>query len=1553
MTEIICQFLATPSQTFDFETVLEGSTVTVRQFAIVRLAQCVQTTPAEQLSQAAISILYALLNEITRFGEGSSKHLLSKKNQPPTNSTSYALPRKVADLSEAEKRQVCINVLSAIIGVAVHLKDEKIISQAFSMLMLQRKAYSIPTTASLITGLVDLALVSSPTIFDEVVTVLANYNREFLIVEDKQIWQAISETQLSLARRLGGRVGLYPLYLNNLLTLFLDNGSKIQRLEGHPALTHGIDIPLGRRLGCLLPVLQALLGHDDFNPQLGPPAEMIVSLFRDVWFLCVMFGFVSDAMWLREFQEALLVIAQKTPVLVIESATDYMDSDLEYNSVLRAGHTSSSVLHHLQHALTDIIPDHASDIKSLSYSQLVFLLTVYHVETRRSMMGNTCYMLRYFMGGNVVVGPVHACLEAILDLVVSDYIRISTVKAQHQALDNDIANQIRSLLPLCCHRLHSVHSLAQRITDRIVRAFPQVFSRKELVCMLLELAQLLWRSCAAEFRDQYNPVYHFTSARANVTLELSDNYDERQQLCGKFSDAANTWLLLAIDCCSLEVTCILQDYLGDTENSNMILETAHLGRSIALQIGKSGSGDPLSIKYCPHVPRIHIDSSSEFARGFTSKMFHIGGISAINMFSAADPSPGKHVHVHQISQCLQQAAAFIISEQEVSLDLIRNIVRIPVYAFTPESMRIGINVWNWIIVERTDQQESLMLEMLAAWTWAKTQRKGLFSPVMDIKDPFVDKMTYQPSDGETLRTRHRAASLLFTPHEIWIRFITSHFFAIRHKNKHLVNLAIFLLTRSFENAHLMSTHPLSRLPRFQLVYLGLVILKSVQLEAFAEHRLRTLVYDMAFSWFELPPCWQYGSWKSLALFELNTLIKVYHLVQQDVLDLSHLISSYILPNMSTNKTKDDIHRDHEKAKLLLLLLLENEIYRMNIWCTPLDEYGLEDERVLHSLATTSVEKSLATNDAWKDVIRYAWCRKEKMAIRLADRFQHPIVAQELNNLIANNSLDVLDVPEALVLLFGDGIQPTAKLDLKHLKYWAPVPAITAANYFLPAYGNHPLVLQYAMRSLEYYSVDIVFFYVPQIVQALRHDEFGYVERYIMKAGQVSSLFAHQIIWNMQANFYVDADKGCERPDPLKPTLDRIIHRLVDSFDGDDRQFYEREFKFFGEITAISGYLKEYIKYGQAEKKPMQKKRLDEELAKIKVDVGVYLPSNPDGYVIDISRTSGKPLQSHAKAPFMATFLIEKQKEPESTAMKLLQNTSSLSLPDDTLADSAGDQTVPTRTTSGDEDDQDTQAYRIWQGAIFKVGDDCRQDVLALQLIAVFKNIFASVGLDLYVYPYRVVATEPGRGVIDVIPQSISRDQLGREKVNNMYDYFVAKYGGPQSIHFQRARNNFVQSLAAYSVISYLLQIKDRHNGNIMLDDAGHIIHIDFGFIFDIAPGGITFESSPFKLTTEMVRIMGGDAQQQPFQQFSELVVKAYLASRPHAEKIMQLVTLMLESGLPCFKGDTIRRMRARFQAGKTERAAAQFMLQCIKDSYENQRTVMYDYFQKVTNGIPY
>lgn len=453
-------------------------------------------------------------------------------------------------------------------------------------------------------------------------------------------------------------------------------------------------------------------------------------------------------------------------------------------------------------------------------------------------------------------------------------------------------------------------------------------------------------------------------------------------------------------------------------------------------------------------------------------------------------------------------------------------------------------------------------------------------------------------------------------------------------------------------------------------------------------------------------------------------------------------------------------------------------------------------------------------------------------------------------------------------------------------------------------GGGPLELNLAMRSLEQTPADILYFYIPQLVQLLRRDTFGFIERSILHIAKESALFAHQIIWNMQANTYVD--EAGTQPDPIKDQLDELVGRITKQFSQESSLFYSREFNFFEKVTNISGALKPYVKREKWEKKA----KIDEELGKIIVDAGVYLPSNPEYVVVDIDYDSGRPLQSHAKAPFMATFKV--------------------------------------RPASGGE------GPASWQPAIFKVGDDCRQDVLALQLISLAKKLFERHQLPVYLFPYRVVATAPGCGVIEVIPKSISRDQLGREKINSLYEYFVFRFGGESSRAFHDARVNFVRSMAAYSVICYLLAIKDRHNGNIMIDDAGHIIHIDFGFILDIAPGGITFENAPFKLTSEMLQVMGGKEESPYFCWFRELCVQAFLILRGYSDAFVQLVEAMSESGLPGLRGDkTIRNLRARFRLDLDAIGARNYMFDLVYKSCENVRTAMYDRYQLSKNGIPY
>lgn len=125
MTNTICRFLATPSPVFELQTQKLKESVSVQQYAIIRLAQCVQTKPHAQAPQAAISTVYALLNEITRY-TNNENGTADIEYKPSLNGSAISGAPALEQLNEKQKQQVCANVLSAIVGVAVYLKDDHV-----------------------------------------------------------------------------------------------------------------------------------------------------------------------------------------------------------------------------------------------------------------------------------------------------------------------------------------------------------------------------------------------------------------------------------------------------------------------------------------------------------------------------------------------------------------------------------------------------------------------------------------------------------------------------------------------------------------------------------------------------------------------------------------------------------------------------------------------------------------------------------------------------------------------------------------------------------------------------------------------------------------------------------------------------------------------------------------------------------------------------------------------------------------------------------------------------------------------------------------------------------------------------------------------------------------------------------------------------------------------------------------------------------------------------------------------------------------------------------
>ncbi|XP_008808468.2 phosphatidylinositol 4-kinase beta 1 isoform X2 [Phoenix dactylifera] len=259
--------------------------------------------------------------------------------------------------------------------------------------------------------------------------------------------------------------------------------------------------------------------------------------------------------------------------------------------------------------------------------------------------------------------------------------------------------------------------------------------------------------------------------------------------------------------------------------------------------------------------------------------------------------------------------------------------------------------------------------------------------------------------------------------------------------------------------------------------------------------------------------------------------------------------------------------------------------------------------------------------------------------------------------------------------------------------------------------------------------------------------------------------------------------------------------------------------------------------------------------------------------------------------------------------------------------------------------------------IVKSGDDCRQEHLAVQLVSHFYDIYQEAGLPLWLRPYEVLVTSSYAALIETIPDTASIHSIKSRfpNISSLRDYFVAKYE-ENSPNFKLSQRNFVESMAGYSILCYLLQIKDRHNGNLLIDEEGHIIHIDFGFMLSNSPGGVNFESAPFKLTRELLEVMDSDAEGTPsefFDYFKLLCIQGFLTCRKHAERIILLVEMLQDSGFPCFKGGprTIQNLRKRFHLSLTEEQCVSLVLSLISSSLDAWRTRQYDYYQRVLNGI--
>ncbi|KAJ9125427.1 hypothetical protein QFC22_000388 [Naganishia vaughanmartiniae] len=1464
MTPVIRKFATTPLLLLEAEMASNGLEVSEVVFATARcLSICVKTSPNDDLTN---STLYSLMNALPHGAETAS--VLNRS----IRGVSVAFADYGRDRSPTlsggkfpdNRKAFGASTISLISRFALEIDRPEVIQVTVSMLLQRLHAADPAIERAIINNLIPLVSKANDDLVLEVIQAFTAIYRSSNPEDPRTSSNAVLAGLTTLARGLGARPKACSAFLTEMFSLFIDKGASVQTAwsQSHSSKTHekasaNASTDTLSELAALLLPIDAVLANPACTPSLDPTPD-IVGAFRDMWFLCVVYGFTkTSSTYVNESgRAALRRIASKTPALILEKDKDYVNSGLEYNPVFRRDY-AHTVLPQQRNSLTELLPKRMNDIRNFSMPQATLVQTVHDLELLRTINGRPSVILGYFCNDSLNESPIAGCLEAVADKVgLEPTSQLQRIGLSAQVLGHEmpqtVTEEVRKMIVATTHRYAKVRQIAIKYLNAILTSFSALMCDRRIVFTLLEVLTLLRRSCEDELVD-----------------EASDT-----------GPTPCKWLDSAVGRAPIEMQSILQRYLRESRDT-LLLDQVEMGAGLAMEYSKA-------------IPRSDRQESLGDIGTTAPNLSSVFELSAFQrqMTEALQTvrTGGPAMATPALRRLLLRATAVLISSPMIERDILHCLVALPMRTFTALGIAAGVDAWTWLVAERPDIEVALLSEISDEWEWTIQANRGLFSDTINYIGPFERPIEYSPTDKTTLDHDLAVAKRLLQPHTLLTQVLSSRFQAVKYRDRGTMLAFFRLLSRSFKAHKQMSSHPLAREVRFSLILLAFQVLGSSRMETDFELKFRNDIFSAALS------CWSFGSNRIQLGAEIKLLEEVYTAVEHDRIRAHHRLSSLPqsegISRASGRVSLRDYASKNTERTQLLNLLLENEISRLRVWMNVTSDPA----RDLPSGVRSSLE-STVSNDAWPRMVRAAWHIDPAIAVHMGERFKIPHVHSEITRIIKLAPRAAIEVPEALQYLLGIELQRDA----------------------LPA-------IRYAMRSLEQYPVDLTFFFVPQVVQALRSDRTGYVERFIFETSKISQLFCHQIIWNMKANCY--KDDGGEVEDPMKPTLDRMVDLVVSALSGKARAFYDLEFNFFNEVTSISGKLKPFIK----KSKPEKKAKIDEEMAKIDVKVGVYLPSNPDGVVVDIDKKSGRPLQSHAKAPFMATFKVRKERIDYGKG----NEESSAQIADESVE-------LQGRKVQ----------YEVWQAAIFKVGDDCRQDVLALQIIAMFKNVFMKAGLVLYLFPYRVTATAPGCGVIDVVPNATSRDEMGRAKINNLYSYFVDKYGSPDTTAFQKARLNFVQSMAAYSVACYILQIKDRHNGNIMIDGEGHIVHIDFGFLFDIGPGGVKFEPNSFKLSHEMVVLMGG-RESQGYRMFQELTVKAFLAIRPYAEQLIDTVHLMLGTGLPSFKGEpTIKRLRDRFQLHLSERAAADYMMGVIRNAHENYRSTVYDGFQKAQNGIPY
>lgn len=220
--------------------------------------------------------------------------------------------------------------------------------------------------------------------------------------------------------------------------------------------------------------------------------------------------------------------------------------------------------------------------------------------------------------------------------------------------------------------------------------------------------------------------------------------------------------------------------------------------------------------------------------------------------------------------------------------------------------------------------------------------------------------------------------------------------------------------------------------------------------------------------------------------------------------------------------------------------------------------------------------------------------------------------------------------------------------------------------------------------------------------------------------------------------------------------------------------------------------------------------------------------------------------------------------------------------------------------------------------------DVRKDACVIKLV---KLLSASIP---HLITYGIIPITSNSGMIEIVE--------GCETMSTIYatgsmSNFLQKYNRDKTV--EAVLDIYRESLAFWTILTYVLGIGDRHFDNILMASTGAIFHIDFDFLFGNDP---RLSSPKVRLNTYMIEGLGGETD---YARFKEECHRIFTILRGRIDLIygMLLNIITAEPSLGIADAAIKDHLNAVFFIGESEedvKSRLEFVIDGSKDSIIGQ-----------------